>query len=877
MATPKVQGVPWRPAVFGLFALLLLGIGVSARGAAAAADEADRDVPLDTPTATPTCVSAWNAVAAADPSATSNYLYGVAVVSAIDMWVVGEYDGSQALIENWDGVQWNVLPSPSGGRLYGVTASSANDVWAVGVTGSQTLIVHWDGAAWSVVPSPNATGANTLRAVAGVAANDVWAVGYVARSGATFTLTEHWNGTAWSIVSSLSPGPTANFLYGVTALAPNDVWAVGSYTSFTLTLHWNGTQWNYVNSISVGVGTSVLYAVMALTPNDVWAVGAYPASGGIRQTLIEHWDGSSWNWTTADASALDNYLYGVTALAANDVWAVGYFKVADGVFNALTVHWDGSAWSVIPGANPNPSSDYLYGVAAANANEIWAVGVQATVPSPRVLTERYYRYVAGCATPTLPPTRTPTGTFTVTNTPTITPTPSVTLTPTSTSTPTRTATNTPSITPGGPTLTPTHQYTCTPSNTSTNTPTGTPTNTPSNTHTHTVTPTGTRPTATSTSTWTPSNTPTYTPTPGPCVQPLVEGFESGTLGTFSSSGSPGWSAVTTDSHTGLYSAFAPDTGLVTDQWLTISAPIVVPLNATQATLSFYHFYDLEANPFVAYDGGVLEVSTDGTTWADAPIEIGGYNRLLESCTSQNPLGGRHAWSGSSGGWVQVSVNLLGYRGRSVQFRFRLGTDQAVGAQGWWVDDVEVSFAQSACFTATPTPTIVLPTATDTITPTPVRALVGHVNWQGRPSQPNTLQQLPISLTLRLQSGGPGNEYDGMTTDASGSFTVPVGGLAGAYNWRAKGPKYLANSGTVVLSGAPSTSVEMGLMRVGDANGDNVVNATDFTILRGTFAKSLGDPGYDDRADFNGDQAVNATDFALLRSNFGASGAPPIGP
>src|SRR5207244_11268299 len=27
-------------------------------------------------------------------------------------------------------------------------------------------------------------------------------------------------------------------------------------------------------------------------------------------------------------------------------------------------------------------------------------------------------------------------------------------------------------------------------------------------------------------------------------------------------------------------------------------------------------------------------------------------------------------------------------------------------------------------------------------------VVGHVNWQGRPAQPNSLQQLPVSLTLR---------------------------------------------------------------------------------------------------------------------------------
>ena len=55
------------------------------------------------------------------------------------------------------------------------------------------------------------------------------------------------------------------------------------------------------------------------------------------------------------------------------------------------------------------------------------------------------------------------------------------------------------------------------------------------------------------------------------------------------------------------------------------------------------------------------------------------------------------------------------------------------------------------------------------------------------------------------------------------------------------------------------------------------DATDFTLLKGTFGKSQGQPGYDDRADFNGDQVVNASDFSLQRANFGIAGSPPIGP
>jgi hypothetical protein len=169
-----------------------------------------------------------------------------------------------------------------------------------------------------------------------------------------------------------------------------------------------------------------------------------------------------------------------------------------------------------------------------------------------------------------------------------------------------------------------------------------------------------------------------------------------------------------------------------------------------------------------------------------------------------------------------------------------------------------------------------PTATSTPTMTPSPIIVGHVTWQGRPLQPAALQQLPITLTLKSAAGE--TDYPIQNSDASGFFTDSVTGLpSGLYLWRVDGPKYLASSGTVTITGAWTTSVEAGLMRAGDCNDDNVVNSMDFTILKSTFGKSNGQPGYDGRADFTGDTVVNSLDFSLLKGNFGQAGAPPIGP
>jgi hypothetical protein len=69
-----------------------------------------------------------------------------------------------------------------------------------------------------------------------------------------------------------------------------------------VTLHWNGTAWSRVPSPSPGngdgEGTSELFGVSALSSTDAWAVGDYiNQTTGIIDTLILHWNGSTWSVT----------------------------------------------------------------------------------------------------------------------------------------------------------------------------------------------------------------------------------------------------------------------------------------------------------------------------------------------------------------------------------------------------------------------------------------------------------------------------------------------------------------------------------------------------------------------------------------------------
>jgi hypothetical protein len=330
-----------------------------------------------------------------------------------------------------------------------VSVVAANDVWAAGtfinanLSFYGTLLLHWNGAAWSVVPSPNPGTYNYLQGVSAVAANDVWAAGYYANNNEyDQTLILHWNGAAWSQVPSPSPGTYSDDLYAVQAIATNDVWAVGATGNESLerpdtfTLHWNGSAWSVVPSPDAAANGNWLYGLAASAANDVWAVGYYGIEASKDQaTLTLHWNGAAWTRVPSpNVGPTLSRLDAVTTLAANNAWAVGYTQdPTTGSYLTLTMQWNGAAWNVIPSANPGPASQFLYGVGAVPALDLWAVGTQADPISTYLpLIERYHD---PCATPT------PTGTNTPTRTPTRTP------TNTPTQTPTRTPTNTPTRTP----------------------------------------------------------------------------------------------------------------------------------------------------------------------------------------------------------------------------------------------------------------------------------------------------------------------------------------------------------------------------------------------------------------------------------------------
>ncbi len=161
-------------------------------------------------------------------------------------------------------------------------------------------------------------------------------------------------------------------------------------------------------------------------------------------------------------------------------------------------------------------------------------------------------------------------------------------------------------------------------------------------------------------------------------------------------GGTDWRIATSSNHSPARSWFAADDAVTGDQFLTRSSICV----SNGAILSFWHSYALEAS----YDGAVVEVSTNGTTWKDIGTNAtqNGYNFTI-STSYGSPIGGRRAFSGSSGGFVETRIPLAGYVGKTIQLRFRQADDSSDASVGWWVDDIKI-FAGDSWIAVATTPT-----------------------------------------------------------------------------------------------------------------------------------------------------------------------------
>lgn len=155
-----------------------------------------------------------------------------------------------------------------------------------------------------------------------------------------------------------------------------------------------------------------------------------------------------------------------------------------------------------------------------------------------------------------------------------------------------------------------------------------------------------------------------------------------------------WVTSTAAADTAPNAAFSPDPAAIGSN--TLVSP-VIPITTSTAQLTFRNNYNLETS----YDGGVLDIKIGAGSFQDILTAGGsfvqnGYNFTI-STHYGNPIGGRMAWSGDSGGFVTTVVNLpAAAAGQNIQLRWMCGSDNSNGDPGWYIDTISINDGFTCC-------------------------------------------------------------------------------------------------------------------------------------------------------------------------------------
>ncbi len=338
----------------------------------------------------------WFEVASPNYLSDHNILRDLDVIAADDIWAIGESrlpvgtGWSNAdivgLAMHWNGTEWTIFPVPhpvpftgfGWVDLEGIAAIAPDDVWASGskrvvhpvdgFVGQQYFVIHWDGTSWTEVPTPSTPAGCTGAGLHGIKAfgpDDVWFAGYRCQAmgaGWVPATVLHWDGQGFTEYELPFVGLGGHAAEAIDGTGPDDVWVVGGPGSSpgawqqSLIYHFDGTTWTHVPGPVEGLG-QLLHDVAVIAPDDVWVAGEY-VEPGVVAPLLQHWDGTSWETVFSPTGGA-----GIVALASDDVWTCG------GGF----AHWDGTEWTSVPALACTPGAS-LSAIDAVSPCELWAVG-----------------------------------------------------------------------------------------------------------------------------------------------------------------------------------------------------------------------------------------------------------------------------------------------------------------------------------------------------------------------------------------------------------------------------------------------------------------------------------------------------------------------
>jgi uncharacterized repeat protein (TIGR01451 family) len=308
----------------------------------------------------------------------------------------------------------------------------------------------------------------------------------------------------------------------------------------------------------------------------------------------------------------------------------------------------------------------------------------------------------------------------------------------------------------------------------------------------------------------------------------------------------GWSTSATGSQvewvtTPAASDTAPDSVFATDDTepgLAYLYSPIIPVVSSDAKLTFrqnYYFeYATSLQTTYYYDGGVLDIAIGSGSFTDiisagGTFVSGGYNGTLYT-GSGNPLAGRSAWGGDSGGWITTTINLpAAAAGQTIQLRWDCGTDQGNDSTvvGWYVDTISLLDGYYSCCGDTANVSV-----TQTVAPAKfTMGQNGTYTVVVTNTGPDAAEDVVVSDTLpsgvTFVSASPGG------VDSNGVVVFPVGTLLGGSS-STMTVTVLANVSGVITNSAVATTPTP----ESDAGSGAAINVTTVISPPGIVASSL---------------------------------------
>jgi len=303
--------------------------------------------------------------------------------------------------------------------------------------------------------------------------------------------------------------------------------------------------------------------------------------------------------------------------------------------------------------------------------------------------------------------------------------------------------------------------------------------------------------------------------------------------------------------------------------------LIAPTQRLSSTshLIFWHRFQFESG----FDGGVVEVSTDGgSTWVDAiagggSFVSGAYNGTI-SPSFGSPIAGRPAWTVGTvtAAMSKVDINLGAFAGLDIRVRFRLACDPFLAGSapgvGWWIDDVQFTntVVEGACATVVSRKThgasdfdITLPAS-------------GPPAIECRSGGASNAFTLVYTLGGNISATGTASVRQGTATPGTptlgpnaNQITVPLTGVTNAQHL------IVTLNGVHDASGAILDNLVARMdVLTGDTTGDGFVDSADIAQTKSQSGKAVTSTNF--REDVNVDNFLDSADIALVKSKSGTA-------